>query len=125
MKQEQKAKAIVRHAETARSEPSACGMRHRLISREDSDVAAWAHTVDLQDGALHHHKISTELYYVLEGEGTILLDDETQPLKPGSLVHIPPGVVHAARGRFKALIIGIPDISDADVYFSDSDGKAT
>lgn len=114
-----KAQAIVRHVETARSEPSTCGTRHRLISREDSDVAAWAHTVDLQDGALHYHKIATELYYVLEGEGTILLDEESHPLKPGSIVHIPPGVVHAARGRFKALIIGIPDISDEDVFFLD------
>jgi len=109
-------KAFIRHSDEVENEASTCGTRQRLISRDDKDVAAWAHTVDLQDGALHYHKIATELYYVLEGEGTILLDGESHPIKPGSIVHIPPGVIHASRGRMRALIIGIPDICDDDVY---------
>lgn len=116
MKTDAKQKTLVRHGDEAVTEASTCGTRHRLISQGDEGVAAWAHTVDLEDGAPHYHKIATELYYVLDGEGTILLDGESHPLRPGSIVHIPPGVVHAARGRFKALIIGIPDISDDDVY---------
>ncbi len=119
MTQNTELKPLVRHLEDAVTEPSTCGTRHRLISKDDRGVAAWAHAVDLQDGALHYHKIATELYYVLEGEGAILLDETSHCLKPGSIVHIPPGVVHGTKGRMKALIIGIPDIDDGDVYLVD------
>ena len=111
------AQALVRHAQDATTEPSTCGVRHRLISQGDEGVAAWAHTVELQDGKAHYHKRATELYYVLEGEGQIDLDGQSHPLKPGSIVHIPPGVIHGTRGKMKALIIGMPDIRDDDVYF--------
>jgi mannose-6-phosphate isomerase-like protein (cupin superfamily) len=108
---------LVRHEGEAPRERSTCGWRDRLISREDSQVAAWAHAVDI-DGALEHfHKRSTELYYVLEGEGSVLLDGVEHPVRKGSLVHIPPGIVHGAKGRMRVLVVGIPDISDHDLYF--------
>ena len=66
------------------------------------------------------HKRSTELYYVLEGGGTVLLDGVEHEVAAGSLVHIPPGVVHSARGRMRVLVIGIPDIDDDD-YFAAQD----
>ena len=99
-------------------ERSAGGWRDRLISREDAALspAAWAHAVDIDGAKLHYHKRSTELYYILEGSGSILVDGVEQPVSKGSLVHIPPGVVHGARGRMRILVVGIPDIS-ADDYF--------
>ena len=112
-------RTLVRHAAEAPTEPSTCGTRHRLISQGDDGVAAWAHTVDLDGGRPHYHKVAAELYYVLDGSGVIVLDGEEHPLEPGSIVHIPPGVVHTTRGRMKALIVGIPDISDDDLYFVD------
>jgi hypothetical protein len=33
------------------------------------------------------------------------------------MVHIPPAVVHGAVGRMRVLVVGIPDISDDDLYF--------
>ncbi len=116
------AKAIIRHEETAPRERSTCGWRHLLVSRQDQDVAAWAHAVDIDGAKEHFHRVATELYYVLDGEGTILLDGEEHPIRKGSLVHIPPGVVHGARGRMRVLVVGIPDISDGDLYFPDGDG---
>jgi mannose-6-phosphate isomerase-like protein (cupin superfamily) len=92
-----------------------------LVSRQDDNVAAWAHAVDIDGAKEHYHKIATELYYVLDGEGTILLDGEERPIRKGSLVHIPPGVVHGARGRMRVLVVGIPDISDGDLYFPSSE----
>jgi mannose-6-phosphate isomerase-like protein (cupin superfamily) len=69
------------------------------------------------DGAkLHYHKRSTELYYVLDGSGSVILEGVEQPVSKGSLVHIPPGVVHGARGRMRVLVAGIPDIADDDYY---------
>lgn len=111
--------SLVRHEETAPKERSTCGWRHRLISRQDQDVAAWVHTVDIDGSRPHYHRRATEIYYVLEGEGTVLLDGEEHTVKTGSVVHIPPGVVHGAKGRMRVLVVGIPDISDGDLFFPD------
>lgn len=115
---------LVRHEGGETRERSACGWRDRLISREDAPLspAAWAHVVDIEHAKLHYHKRATELYYVVEGSGTIVLDGEEQGVRRGSLVHIPPGVVHGARGRMRVLVVGIPDIAEDD-YF-EADGAA-
>ncbi len=109
---------LVRHEGDVPRERSACGYRDRLISREDvaQNPAAWAHAVDIDGAEPHYHKRSTELYYVIDGEGIVLLDGAEQEVRSGSLVHIPPGVVHAARGRMRVLVIGIPDIADDDYF---------
>lgn len=110
---------LIRHEGHLPQERSTCGWRHRLISREDAGtgVAAWAHAVDIDGAKQHYHRRGTELYYVLEGEGAVVLDGVEHPVRKGSLVHIPPGVVHGARGRMRVLVIGIPDIADDDLFF--------
>jgi len=109
---------LVRHEGATPRERSACGWRDRLISREDAALgpAAWAHAVDIEHAKLHYHKRATELYYVLEGGGQIILDGLKQEIRKGSLVHIPPGVVHGARGKMRVLVIGIPDIAEDDYF---------
>jgi len=114
-------KAIVRHEATAAAERSTCGWRHRLISREDADVAAWAHAVDIDGARPHYHKRATELYYVLNGNGTVLLDGEEHAVRKGSIVHIPPGVVHGAQGTMRVLVVGIPDIGEDDLYYPEDE----
>lgn len=109
---------LVRHEGHTPRERSACGWRDRLISHEDAPLhpAAWAHAVDIDGAKLHYHKVATELYYVLEGEGTVTLDGEEHAVRKGSLVHIPPGVVHGAKGKMRVLVVGIPDIADGDYF---------
>jgi hypothetical protein len=75
--------------------------------------------------ALKH--FSTQTFYknlfkrsenkVLEGQGVGVLDGVSREVRKGSLVHIPPGVVHGAEGRMRVLVIGIPNISDDDLFF--------
>ncbi len=110
---------LIRHEGHAPRERSECGWRDRLISREDAALspAAWAHAVDIDGARPHYHKRSTELYYVLDGGGTVTLDGVEHAVSKGSLVHIPPGVVHGASGVMRVLVIGIPDIA-ADDYFA-------
>lgn len=112
---------LVRHEGHTPRERSACGWRDRLISHEDANLApaAWAHAVDIDGAKLHYHKRSTELYYVLEGSGTVSLDGALQEVTRGSLVHIPPGVVHGAHGRMRVLVVGIPDIAEDDYFEAD------
>jgi mannose-6-phosphate isomerase-like protein (cupin superfamily) len=109
---------LVRHEGHAPRERSTCGWRDRLISREDAPLApaAWVHAVEIDGAKPHFHKRSTELYYVLDGSGTVVLDGVEHPVAKGSLVHIPPGVVHGARGRMRVLVIGIPDIAEDDYF---------
>ena len=59
---------LVRHEGDAPRERSTCGWRDRLISREDVDVAAWVHAVDIDGAREHYHKRATSLYYALEGD---------------------------------------------------------
>lgn len=111
---------LVRHEGEAPRERSTCGWRHRLISTEDAEgVAAWAHAVDIDGAREHYHRRSAELYYVLEGEGEVLLDGQAYPVRKGSIVHIPPGVIHGARGRMRVLVVGVPDIAEDDIFFLD------
>ncbi len=110
---------IVRHEAEVPRERSTCGWRHLLLSRQDRgrDIAAWAHAVDIDGARAHYHKIATEIYYVLEGQGSVVLDGTEHPVDKGSIVHIPPGVVHGAKGRMRVLVIGIPDIGEDDLFF--------
>jgi quercetin dioxygenase-like cupin family protein len=90
-----------------------------VISRGDEQVAAWVHAVDIDGARIHYHKKATELYYVLEGSGTVTLDGSEHEVRKGSIVHIPPGVIHGAKGRMRVLVVGIPDISEEDIFFPD------
>jgi mannose-6-phosphate isomerase-like protein (cupin superfamily) len=110
---------LIRHESDAPSEASTCGRRYRLISVQDArdGVAAWTHVVDIDGSREHYHKRGTELYYVLEGEGAIRLDGQEYAIRKGSVVHIPPGVVHGAVGKMRVLVVGIPDIDDSDLFF--------
>ena len=44
-----------------------------------------------------HRLKSSEVYYILEGEGAMYIDDETQPVGPGQAVYIPPGSIQQIR----------------------------
>jgi len=45
----------------------------------------------------HHHKIMTEVFYMLEGEMELIFDDETILLKPGDTITVDPNVWHEAK----------------------------
>jgi quercetin dioxygenase-like cupin family protein len=45
-------------------------------------------------------------------------------VRKGSIVHIPPGVIHGARGRMRVLVIGVPDIAEDDLFFLDEEKES-
>jgi mannose-6-phosphate isomerase-like protein (cupin superfamily) len=44
--------------------------------------------------APHYHPTTEEIYYILEGNGTMRIDEESQTVGPGDAIAIPPGSVH-------------------------------
>jgi mannose-6-phosphate isomerase-like protein (cupin superfamily) len=55
---------------------------------------------------MHYHNIARQFFYVLEGEGTMILEDQKVVLSKGQGLEIPPQVKH----QFK-------NLSHADVHF--------
>jgi quercetin dioxygenase-like cupin family protein len=43
----------------------------------------------------HVHKVQEQVYYVLEGEGLLALDEEKHLMRPHDYVYVPPGVRHS------------------------------
>jgi mannose-6-phosphate isomerase-like protein (cupin superfamily) len=67
----------------------------------------------------HYHKLSEEFYFILEGEGEMEIDGETQAVKPGDAILIPPGAWHqiTARETLRLLCCCAPPYSHEDTYF--------
>lgn len=77
--------------------------------------------------ARHHHKIMTEIFYILEGEVELIFDDKTVVATAGDTVTVPPHVWHAAackeggkmlsifkNGRFDLYLEKLSKMSDSD-----------
>jgi uncharacterized cupin superfamily protein len=70
---------------------------------------------------LHCHSAEEEAFVVLDGSGALLLDDDEEPVRPGSVVVRPPGtrVAHAFRagdGGLTLLAFGARDPNDIAYY---------
>lgn len=84
-----------------------CGVVRSLI--EESDQAAGEVLyVEIEDAKLHYHKQTDEFYYVIDGQGTMLLDDQEIELHKGVVVYVPRGVKHKAIGKLTVLTVCIP-----------------
>jgi mannose-6-phosphate isomerase-like protein (cupin superfamily) len=77
-------------------------------------VNAEGATISVQDGNVgkHMHPNTNEIQFILEGTGTIWLDDKEVKVKPGDLIIIPKGTAHGGTkpdGRMlKAIAIKTP-----------------
>src|SRR3954463_13177132 len=81
-----------------------CGQIRPLIEESDG-AAAEVHHVEIQDARLHYHEKTDEVYYVIEGEGTMVLDDDVIELHKGVVVYVPRGVRHKAIGKLTVLTV--------------------
>lgn len=94
-----------------------CGLAKRAFAGAP-DTLASVHVVDIQlDAKTHYHKVMTEIYVVLEGEGKMELDGQLIPVKPMNVIYIKPGCRHRAVGRIKILNIPIPPFDPQDEWF--------
>src|SRR5258708_262165 len=84
-----------------------CGQIRPLIEAADR-AAAEAHHRQIDHARLPHHERTDEVYYVIDGKGTMVLDDETIELHRGVVVYVPRGVRHKAVGKLVVLTVCIP-----------------
>ena len=99
--------------------PCPCGKSKRAFVHEDNQVASM-HVVEIsKDSRPHYHKKMTEIYYILEGEGHLEIDDDKVPLKPGVSVLIPPNSLHRAVGELKLINVPVPTFDPEDEWFVD------
>lgn len=67
----------------------------------------------------HYHKVSEELYYLLEGRGVMEIDGEEREVGPGDAILIPAGAWHEIRATeaMRFLCCCAPPYAHDDTYF--------
>ncbi|MBY0229327.1 MAG: cupin domain-containing protein [Gemmataceae bacterium] len=92
-----------------------CGEIRCLIEQQDG-AAAEVHHVRIKDAKLHWHARTDEIYHVIEGTGTMVLDGDEVPLSPGVVVSVPRGTRHKAVGELTVLVVCIPPGVMEDIH---------
>ncbi len=71
--------------------------------------------------SVSYHQVAEEIYYVLAGTGTAVLDGQPYPLQPGDFLRLPPGTTHGfitTEETLEMLDLHTPGSRpDRDVYF--------
>jgi len=92
-----------------------CGQIRCLIEEKDS-AAGEVHYVEIRDAKLHYHERTDEFYYVISGQGSMILDDAEIELHTGVVVYVPRGVRHKAKGNLTVLTVCVPRGVLSDVH---------
>ncbi|HUK90804.1 MAG TPA: cupin domain-containing protein [Blastocatellia bacterium] len=70
-----------------------------LIDRTDSPITKCSLAEEvLPPGcsvARHHHNQIEEIYYIVDGAGTMTVGEESKPVKAGDSIYVPPGSIHS------------------------------
>ena len=109
-------RCIVRNVNELQSARSVCGFRHTILTKDDGGPCSLSQ-LNINDSRRHYHKVTTEVYYVLKGEGEMVLGNDTVKLEPGVAIMIPPGLPHTAKGEVEVLIYCTPPYESEDVHF--------
>ena len=104
---------IVRSLDEIEPRRSHCGSSRRVLTREDR-VALGLHVVHINEADCHRHLRTTEIYHILDGEGTLQVREERYDLEPGVTVYVPAGLKHGGDGDFTAIVICVPPFDPDD-----------
>lgn len=109
---------LVRPIAEAPTVPCPCGQSTRALTRADTPVCNF-HITFIQDSVRHYHRHCTEVYYILEGQGKMELNDETIDVAPGLVIYIEPGTRHRllSPAGVRTIVFGVPALDPADEHF--------
>jgi len=116
--------AVIVRDETALGEATA-GRMFRLLATPERGCASatqFVGYIPVGRAPDHYHRYD-EVVYVLQGEGKLHVDGETAPLRAGSCIHLPSGLVHCVEnsGPAELQVLGVfrPAGSPAEAYYPD------
>lgn len=89
-----------------------------VVKIEDTQ-AAGSFLIQVRDQVPpHYHESHTEHVYIIEGRGIMLLNDRLIEIKPGNIITLPPGTVHAVKRKgdvpLKVLSVQSPQFTGSD-----------
>jgi mannose-6-phosphate isomerase-like protein (cupin superfamily) len=93
-----------------------------VTAAEERAVTAWRVRIAAgETTSVSFHRVAEELYFVLAGSGTAVLDGRPVPLVPGDFLRLPPGTTHgftAGPDGLDLLDVHAPGCRpDRDTYF--------
>jgi mannose-6-phosphate isomerase-like protein (cupin superfamily) len=106
---------LVRDPADAKPWPETCGEIRCLVEEQDG-AAAEVHHVKIDNAKLHYHQRTDEFYYIIDGAGSMVLDDETIAVRRGMVIYVPRGMKHKAIGPLTVLTVCIPRGVLSDVH---------
>ena len=111
---------LVRRLAEAPTVPCPCGESTRPLTRVETP-ACNLHVTFIKDSVKHYHKECTEVYYILEGEGKMELNEDVVEVAPGTIVYIEPYTAHRlySAAGVRTIVFGMPALNPEDEYFVD------
>ena len=92
----------------------ACGLIRELYKSCNISIAS----VEVEREAREHkHDIMEEVYYVEQGDGSVVIDDEEINLEKGDIISIPQHKWHYLKGNLEVLVINSPAYDVSDVIY--------
>lgn len=88
---------LIRNVDVPGADPRDEGIFKELITEETGSTDLYLGIGWLKAGEvhiLHHHPKASEFYYIVDGSSEIIVDDETEQVRPGSVIYIPAGAKH-------------------------------
>jgi mannose-6-phosphate isomerase-like protein (cupin superfamily) len=109
---------LVRRLSEAPTVPCPCGESTRPLTRVETP-ACNLHVTFITDSVKHYHKECTEVYYILEGQGKMELNDDVIDVAPGTIVYIEPFTTHrlSSASGVRTIVFGLPALNADDEYF--------
>ena len=97
------------------------GSTIRELHRSPSQSLAEATLEPGQATERHYHERSEEIYFVTKGSGDLEVDGETQSVRPGDAILIPPGAWHTLENNgtseLTILCMCSPPYAHDDTFF--------
>lgn len=109
---------LVRRLHEAPSVPCPCGVSTRPLTAADTP-ACNLHVTIIRDSVKHYHRECTEVYYILEGQGKMELNDAVIDVEPGTVVLIEPFTAHrlVSAAGVRTVVFGVPAFRQEDEYY--------
>jgi mannose-6-phosphate isomerase-like protein (cupin superfamily) len=110
---------LVRRVQDAPTVACACGQSTRPLTAADGG-ACNLHVTFITDSVKHYHRECTEVYYILEGQGKMELNDDVVDVGPGTVVYIEPHTRHRlwSEQGVRTIVFGVPAFRQDDEFYA-------